>query len=100
MHLELADEDDELEPVEHSANGNGNGSLPPSEALTRGVDRIILATEHMDANWIGSLAQLCRERHVKLSVVSPLRGRAGAVPRLSEVADLPVLEYDTRDVSR
>src|SRR5204862_5168113 len=37
---------------------------------------------------------------VKLSVVSPLRGRAGAAPRLSEVADLPMLEYDTRDVSR
>jgi exopolysaccharide biosynthesis polyprenyl glycosylphosphotransferase len=37
---------------------------------------------------------------VKLSVVSPLRGRAGASPRLSEVGELPVLEYDTRDPSR
>jgi lipopolysaccharide/colanic/teichoic acid biosynthesis glycosyltransferase len=37
---------------------------------------------------------------VKLNVVSPLRGRAGAAPRLTEVADLPLLEYDTRDVSR
>jgi exopolysaccharide biosynthesis polyprenyl glycosylphosphotransferase len=37
---------------------------------------------------------------VKLSVVSPLRGVASAAPRLSEIADLPVLEYDTWDVSR
>jgi lipopolysaccharide/colanic/teichoic acid biosynthesis glycosyltransferase len=54
----------------------------------------------MDVDWISGLVTACRAQEVKLSVVSPLRGRAGAVPRLSEVADLPVLEYDTRDVSR
>jgi exopolysaccharide biosynthesis polyprenyl glycosylphosphotransferase len=36
---------------------------------------------------------------VKLSVISPLHGRAGPV-RLSRVADLPVLEYETWDPSR
>jgi exopolysaccharide biosynthesis polyprenyl glycosylphosphotransferase len=54
----------------------------------------------MDPFWIGILAELCRKAQAKLSVVSPLRGPASAAPRLSEIADLPVLEYDTWDVSR
>jgi exopolysaccharide biosynthesis polyprenyl glycosylphosphotransferase len=37
---------------------------------------------------------------VKLSVVSPLRGSVGPIPYLTQVADLPVLEFDTSDVSR
>ena len=56
--------------------------------------------ERIDPELIGQLAGICRDQQVKLSVVSPLRGRAGASPRLSEVAELPVLEYDTRDPSR
>jgi exopolysaccharide biosynthesis polyprenyl glycosylphosphotransferase len=68
--------------------------------LAAGVDRIVIASDHMDPFWIGVLAELCRESQVKLSVVSPLRGPASAAPRLSEIADLPVLEYDTWDVSR
>jgi FlaA1/EpsC-like NDP-sugar epimerase len=91
MHLELVDG--------HSwrAQAAANGD---ARAVVAGVDRIIVASQHVDATWIGELAGVCRERRVKLSVISPLRGRAGAMPRLSEVADLPVLEYDTRDVSQ
>jgi exopolysaccharide biosynthesis polyprenyl glycosylphosphotransferase len=91
MHLKLVDVD---RPLPH---GGGNGDV---KALVRLVDRIIVATEQMDVPWIGQLAVDCRTHGVKLSVVSPLRGRAGPLPRLSEVADLPVLEYDTRDVPR
>jgi exopolysaccharide biosynthesis polyprenyl glycosylphosphotransferase len=68
--------------------------------LVRGLDRVIVASERIDPEFIGQLAGVCRTEHAKLNVVSPLRGRAGAVPRLSEVADLPILEYDTRDPSR
>jgi exopolysaccharide biosynthesis polyprenyl glycosylphosphotransferase len=68
--------------------------------LVRGLDRVIVASERIDPEFIGQLAGVCRAEHAKLNVVSPLRGRAGAVPRLSEVADLPILEYDTRDPSR
>lgn len=68
--------------------------------LAAQVDRIVVASDHMDAHWIGVMAEICRSRQVKLSVVSPLRGSASAAPRLSEIADLPVLEYDTWDVSR
>jgi exopolysaccharide biosynthesis polyprenyl glycosylphosphotransferase len=91
MHLKL------VEVGEALPHRGENGD---AKALVRLVDRIIVATEQIDTDWIGQLAAACRSHGVKLSVVSPLRGRAGAVPRLSEVADLPVLEYDTRGVSR
>jgi exopolysaccharide biosynthesis polyprenyl glycosylphosphotransferase len=78
------------------------GRQPEDElrGLVRGLDRVIVASERIDPEFIGQLAGVCRTEHAKLNVVSPLRGRAGAVPRLSEVADLPILEYDTRDPSR
>lgn len=93
MHLRLAD----------GACVHGDGDELSAEelrALARSVDRVIVASERIDPEWIGALNGICRDEQVKLSVVSPLRGRAGAAPILSEVADLPVLEYDTRDVSR
>ena len=93
MHLEIADV-----PVRSPERGR------PSDAEMREiaarVDRVLVASEQMDPEWIGTLATLCRDAHVKLSVISPLRGQASALPRLSEIGDLPVLEYDTWDISR
>jgi exopolysaccharide biosynthesis polyprenyl glycosylphosphotransferase len=66
----------------------------------RGVDRAIVAWPDADPGFIERLVSLCREREVKLSVVSPFRGRARPASRLSAVADLPVLEYNTWDVPR
>lgn len=94
MHLRLADQQEVSVAAGNSADADA------LRALARRVDRVIVAGEGIDPPLISTLVGLCREEEVKLSVVSPLRGRAGAVPRLSEVADLPVLEYDTRDVSR
>src|SRR4051794_7598365 len=92
MHLRLVNRD-------LSLNGAATDGAAMRE-LVAGLDRVILASERMDPELIGELAGICRAEQVKLSVVSPLRGRAGASPRLSEVAELPVLEYDTRDQSR
>lgn len=64
-----------------------------------GIDRIIVASEGMDPSSIAPLLEACRRRQVKLSVISPLRGPAGPVLRLSKVAGLPVFEYGTWDVS-
>ncbi len=60
----------------------------------------MLASERVDPDVIGHLVVLCRGHQVKLSVVSPLRGRALPVLRISQVADLPVFDYETWDVSR
>jgi exopolysaccharide biosynthesis polyprenyl glycosylphosphotransferase len=83
MHLSLVDEHE----------------IDAFEALSGEVDRVIFASDRMEPGAVGGLVSLCRERQVKLSVISPLHGRAGPV-RLSRVADLPVLEYETWDPSR
>jgi exopolysaccharide biosynthesis polyprenyl glycosylphosphotransferase len=70
------------------------------DRLTSGVDRVVVASANVDPDLISRLVVLCRARQVKLSVVSPLRGQALPVLRISQVADLPVLDYDTWDVSR
>jgi exopolysaccharide biosynthesis polyprenyl glycosylphosphotransferase len=94
MHLELHRD------VEVGSPSDERVDADELRELARRVDRVIVASESLHPTWIGTLNGICREEQVKLSVVSPLRGRAGAAPRLSEVADLPVLEYDTGDVSR
>jgi exopolysaccharide biosynthesis polyprenyl glycosylphosphotransferase len=61
---------------------------------------VILASSTVQPELTGLLVAACRAEQVKLCVVSPLRGRALPVLRISQVADLPVLEYNTWDVSR
>ena len=94
MHLELADD---AELAHEAIEGDDPDLLG---GLVQRVDRVIVATDHMDSELIGRLAMACRDNQVKLSVISSLRGRAGPQPLISQVADLPVLEYDTWDVSR
>ena len=77
----------------------GEHEVDAFDALSGEVDRVVFASDRMEPGEVGGLVSLCRERQVKLSVISPLHGRAGPV-RLSRVADLPVLEYDTWDPSR
>ena len=75
------------------------GAEEPFTELADRVDRVIFASEQIEAGEVGDVVTVCRERQVKLSVISPLHGRSGPV-RLSRVADLPVLEYETWDQSR
>ena len=65
-----------------------------------GVDRVILAWEDAHPAFIERLLGHCRRVEVKLSVISPFRGRARPTLKLSQVADLPILEYNTWDVPR
>jgi exopolysaccharide biosynthesis polyprenyl glycosylphosphotransferase len=92
MHLQVVDRN----PVVLSTNGSSGGF----DDLLEGVDRVIVAAREIVLEPVAELATVCRARQVKLSVVSPLRGTAGPMPYLSQVADLPVLEFDTSDVSR
>jgi exopolysaccharide biosynthesis polyprenyl glycosylphosphotransferase len=68
--------------------------------LTTDVQRIIVAPEQVSEDAIGELRVLCREQQVKLTAISPLWGRALPASRITEVADMPMLEFDTWDVSR
>jgi exopolysaccharide biosynthesis polyprenyl glycosylphosphotransferase len=64
-----------------------------------GIDRVVLADGRIDAREIALITELCHRHQAKLSLVSPLRGRASPY-RISRLAELPVFEYVTSDVSR
>lgn len=64
------------------------------------VDRVIVASLSIDEDLIAALVAFCRRNHVKLSVIPPARGLLGTAVRLSHVADLPIVEYNTWDTSR
>jgi exopolysaccharide biosynthesis polyprenyl glycosylphosphotransferase len=64
------------------------------------IDRCLVATEAIDEELIAELVAVCRRHGIKLSVVPPARGMFGTATRLTRIADLPVLEYNTWDVSR
>ena len=70
------------------------------DELPGGVDRIILASPEIDEGLIVKLVALCRESGVKLTVVPPARTMLCTAVELRHVADLPVIEYNTWDVSR
>jgi exopolysaccharide biosynthesis polyprenyl glycosylphosphotransferase len=72
----------------------------PERLLKLGVDRIIVATLSIDEALIAHLVAACRASRIKLSLVPPMQGMFGTAVRLTHVADLPVLEYNTWDVSR
>ena len=66
----------------------------------RDVDRIILAASAIDEASIAGLVALCRRRRMKLSVVPPAHAMFGTAVQLRHIADLPIIEYNTWDVSR
>jgi exopolysaccharide biosynthesis polyprenyl glycosylphosphotransferase len=70
-----------------------------STAYAGGIDRVVLAHERIDAHEIAAISDLCRRHEAKLSLVSPLRGQA-TPHQISRLAELPVFEYVTADVSR
>jgi exopolysaccharide biosynthesis polyprenyl glycosylphosphotransferase len=83
----------------------GGGDVSPrdlcrnAEDLAR-VDRVILASPAIDENLIRTLVACCRQHRVKLTVIPPARGMFGTAVQLRHIADLPVIEYNTWDVSR
>jgi exopolysaccharide biosynthesis polyprenyl glycosylphosphotransferase len=68
--------------------------------IPAGVDRVIVASHELDERSLAALVAACRSAHVKLTVVPPTRGAFGTAVELRHIADLPVIEYHTWDVSR
>lgn len=94
MHLELQSE------VLIAQLDGSRSRAEELNSLTIGVDRIVVAADGVEADLIGGLKAVCRRRQVKLSVVSPLRGKALPSDGTAQLADLPILEYNTWDQSR
>jgi exopolysaccharide biosynthesis polyprenyl glycosylphosphotransferase len=72
-------------------------SNPPWPA---GVDRVILATDSLDEGLLEALVTVCRAEKLKLSIVPPARGHLATTARLTHIAELPLIDYSTWDVSR
>ena len=64
------------------------------------VDRIVIACSELKENLLETLLPFCRLNAVKLTVVPPTRGMFGTATTLTHVADLPLLDYNTWDISR
>ena len=73
-------------------------AFEPGEGAGR-IDRVVLAQERIDAGEVAAIRDLCRRHEAKLSLISPLRGPA-TPQQISRLAELPVLEYVTTDLSR
>jgi exopolysaccharide biosynthesis polyprenyl glycosylphosphotransferase len=65
-----------------------------------GVDRVIVTPASLDELSTGKVVDQVRERGVLLSIVPPGRTAFSAAARLGHLAELPVLEYTTGDLSR
>ena len=68
--------------------------------LPSDVDRVLVASSDLDEAFVATLVRACRTRQVKLTVVPPPRGAFGTAVQLRHLADLPLMEYNTWDVSR
>jgi exopolysaccharide biosynthesis polyprenyl glycosylphosphotransferase len=64
------------------------------------VERMLVAAPSISEELIADLLVTCRRRGIKLSVVPPAQAMFGTAARLTRVAELPVLEYNTWDVPR
>lgn len=65
-----------------------------------GVDRIIVASSELNEELLEEILPVCRLRGVKLTVVPPTRGMFGTATHLGHIAELPLLDYNTWDISR
>ena len=64
-----------------------------------GVDQIVVASSELNEEFLEQLLPVCRVNGVKLTVVPPTRGMFGTATHLGHVADLPLLAYNTWDIS-
>jgi exopolysaccharide biosynthesis polyprenyl glycosylphosphotransferase len=64
------------------------------------VDRVVVACSELDERVLEELLPVCRARRVKLTIVPPTRGMFGTATHLTHIADLPLLDYNTWDISR
>ncbi|HEY3550345.1 MAG TPA: exopolysaccharide biosynthesis polyprenyl glycosylphosphotransferase [Gaiellaceae bacterium] len=83
------------------------GRLESCSALVEGLDelgmpldRIVIACSELSEGLLERLLPFCRIRQVKLTVIPPTRGMFGTATHLTHIAELPLLDYNTWDISR
>jgi exopolysaccharide biosynthesis polyprenyl glycosylphosphotransferase len=68
--------------------------------FVREIDRVVIACSELSEGLLESLLPVCRANHVKLTIVPPTRGMFGTATHLTHIAELPLLDYNTWDISR
>jgi exopolysaccharide biosynthesis polyprenyl glycosylphosphotransferase len=68
--------------------------------VVENVDRVVIACSELSETLLERLLPVCRANHVKLTIVPPTRGMFGTATHLTHIADLPLLDYNTWDISR
>lgn len=64
------------------------------------VDRVVIACRELNEGLLEELLPVCRANRLKLTIVPPTRGMFGTATHLTHIADLPLLDYNTWDISR
>lgn len=70
------------------------------ERLGHDIDRILVASTTIDERLLGELVKHCRTNEIKLGLVPPARGMFGTAVVLDHLAELPIVQYNTWNVSR
>ena len=70
------------------------------QELVVGIDRVVIACSELNEELLEQLLPACRANRVKLTIVPPTRGMFGTATHLTHIADLPLLDYNTWDISR
>jgi exopolysaccharide biosynthesis polyprenyl glycosylphosphotransferase len=70
------------------------------DAFVEDIDRVVIACSELNETLLERLLPMCRANHVKLTIVPPTRGMFGTATHLTHIADLPLLDYNTWDISR
>jgi exopolysaccharide biosynthesis polyprenyl glycosylphosphotransferase len=70
------------------------------EGLDQAVDRIVIACSELSEGLLEKLLPFCRLHRMRLTVIPPTRGMFGTATHLTHIADLPLLDYNTWDISR
>ena len=70
------------------------------DELVQKVDRVVIACRELNEDLLERLLPACRLWGVKLTIVPPTRGMFGTATNLTHIADLPLLDYNTWDISR
>jgi len=64
------------------------------------VDRVVIACSELSERLLEELLPVCRANQARLTIVPPTRGMFGTATHLTHIADLPLLDYNTWDISR
>jgi len=89
MHAEIAGRIESCSVLHDSLDG-----------LDGALDRIVIACSELSEELLEKLLPFCRLRRLRLTIIPPTRGMFGTATNLTHVADLPLLDYNTWDISR